>query len=129
MIVALGATAAALAAKQASATIPVVFATGGDPVNLGLVTSLNRPTGNLTGLSVLTTEIMGKRADLLRETVPKASLVGFLVRQNNSTWVADIQNMRAAASALGRKLVIVKANVENELKTAFESLAQQQQVG
>jgi putative tryptophan/tyrosine transport system substrate-binding protein len=126
VIVALGATAAALAAKQASATIPVVFATGGDPVKLGLVTSLNRPTGNLTGVSVLTTEITGKKADLLHETVPKVSSVGFVVRPNNPTWSADIQNMQAAASALGLRLVIVKVSSEGELKAAFESLAQQQ---
>jgi len=126
VIVALGASAAALAAKQASTTIPVVFATGGDPVKLGLVTSLNRPTGNLTGVSVLTTEITGKRADLLHEMVPKASSVGFLVRPNNPTWAADIQNMQEATSALGQRLVIVKVSVESELKAAFESLTQQQ---
>jgi len=108
VIAALGATAAALAGKQASSTTPVVFATGGDPVKLGLVTSLNRPAGNLTGVTAMTTEIMGKRADLLRETVPKASAVGFLVRPNNGTWSADIQNMQAAASALGQRLVICK---------------------
>jgi putative tryptophan/tyrosine transport system substrate-binding protein len=125
VIAALGATAAALAAKQASTTIPVVFATGGDPVKLGLVTSLNRPTGNLTGVSVLTTEITGKRADLLHETVPKASSVGLLVRPNNSTWGDDIRNMQVAATALGQRLVIVKASVESELKVAFESLTQQ----
>jgi ABC-type uncharacterized transport system substrate-binding protein len=126
VIVALGASAAALAAKRASTTIPVVFATGGDPVKLGLVTSINRPAGNLTGVSVLTTEITGKRADLLHEMVPKASSVGFLVRPNNSTWGADIQNMQEAASALGQRLVIVKVSVESELKAAFESLTQQQ---
>jgi putative ABC transport system substrate-binding protein len=128
VIAALGATAAALAAKEASSTIPVVFATGGDPVKLGLVTSLNRPAGNLTGVSVLTTEIAGKRADLLHETVPKAGSVGFLVRPNNTT-LADIQNVQAAAGALGLRLIVVKVGGEDELQTAFESLAQQRAGG
>ena len=129
VIAALGATAAALAAKEASSTIPVVFATGGDPVKLGLVASLNRPAGNLTGVSVLTTEIVGKRADLLHETVPKVDTIGFLVRPNNTTWTADIQNMQATASALGQRLVIVRVAVENELKAAFENLVQQKAGG
>jgi putative tryptophan/tyrosine transport system substrate-binding protein len=73
-----------------------------------------------------TTEITGKKADLLHETVPKVSSVGFVVRPNNPTWSADIQNMQAAAGALGLRLVIVKVSSEGELKAAFESLAQQQ---
>jgi len=125
VITALGATAAALAAKQASSTIPVVFATGGDPVKLGLVTSLNRPTGNLTGVTALTTEIVGKRADLLHETVPKAGSVGFLVRPKNTTSGVDIQNMQTATSALGQRLVVMRVSVEEDLKTAFESVAQE----
>ena len=129
VIVALGTSAAALAAKRASTTVPVVFTTGGDPVKLGLVMSLNRPAGNLTGVAALTTEITGKRAGLLHETVPSASSVGFLVRANNATWVTDTQNMQAAADALGQTLVVVTANVEGELDSAFESLAQQQARG
>ena len=130
VIVALGTSAAALAAKRASTTIPVVFTTGGDPVKLGLVMSLNRPAGNLTGVAALTTEITGKRAGLLHETVPDASFVGFLVRQNNATSVTDTQNMQAAAERAGANdLIIVRANVEGELDFAFESLAQQQARG
>ena len=129
VIVALGTSAAALAAKRASTTIPVVFTTGGDPVKLGLVMSLNRPAGNLTGVAALTTEITGKRAGLLHEIVPNASSVGFLVRQNNATSVTDTQNMQAAASALGQRLIIARANVEGELDSAFESLTEQQARG
>jgi ABC-type uncharacterized transport system substrate-binding protein len=91
LIAALGTSAAAIAAKKASTTIPVVFVTGGDPMKLGLAMGLNRPAGNLTGITALTTEITGKRADLLHETIPNASSVGFLVRPNNATWIADIQ--------------------------------------
>jgi putative ABC transport system substrate-binding protein len=79
VVATLGTTAAALAAKAASTTIPVVFVTGSDPVKLGLVTSYNRPTGNLTGVAALTTEIVGKKADLLHEAAPTAGVVGFLV--------------------------------------------------
>jgi putative tryptophan/tyrosine transport system substrate-binding protein len=129
VITALGTTAAALAAKEATTTIPVVFVTGSDPVKLGLVTSYNRPTGNLTGVAVLATEIVGKKADLLHETVPKASVVGFLVRPNNPTSETDIKSVQAAASALGQRLVIAGANIEGELKTAFDGLAGQQAGG
>jgi putative ABC transport system substrate-binding protein len=127
VITALGATAAAMAAKQASSgTIPVVFATGGDPVKLGLVMSLNRPMGNLTGVTALTTEVVGKRADLLHETVPKAGSVGFLVRPKNTTSGVDIQNMQAATSALGQRLMVMSVAVEDDLKIAFENVTQEQ---
>lgn len=122
-------TASAVAAKAATATIPIVFATGGDPVKLGLVTSFNRPTGNLTGVSALTTAIMAKNADILHEVVPKAALVGLLVHRDSPTADADIKSMQVAASALGQKLLVVKANSERELETAFEVLAQEKAAG
>ena len=129
VITALGTTAAALAARDATTMIPVVFVTGSDPVKLGLVTSYNRPTGNLTGVAALTTEIVGKKADLLHETAPTADVVGFLVRPNNPTSDTDIKSMQAAANALGQRLVVAGANLEGELTGAFDSMAQQQAGG
>jgi putative ABC transport system substrate-binding protein len=129
VIATLGTTAAAQAAKAASTTIPVVFVTGSDPVKLGLVTSYNHPTGNLTGVAALTTEIVGKKADLLHETVPNASVIGFLVRPNNPTSDTDIKSIQAAASALGQMLVVVGANIDGELNAAFDGLVRQQAGG
>jgi putative tryptophan/tyrosine transport system substrate-binding protein len=124
VVATLGTTAAALAAKAASTTIPVVFVTGNDPVKLGLVTSYNRPTGNLTGVAALTTEIVGTKADILREIAPTAGVIGFLMRPNNPTSDTDIKSMQAAANALGQKLVAAGANLEGELKGAFDNFVQ-----
>jgi putative tryptophan/tyrosine transport system substrate-binding protein len=117
---------AALAAKAASATIPIVFATGGDPVKLGLVASLNRPGGNVTGISVLFNVIIKKQVEMLSETAPTAGLIGFLVNPANSNAGPDTQDAQEAALALGRRMIVVRASSESEIEAAFGALVEQQ---
>jgi putative ABC transport system substrate-binding protein len=119
VIVALGGDAA-LAAKRATTTIPIVFITGGDPVALGLVASLNRPGTNLTGSVALNGEVLPKRLQLLRELTPTAPLFGVLLA--GGRYVADIQ---AAARILGLQLVIVNARTDSDLEPAFATFSQQ----
>ncbi len=115
----------ALVAKAATATIPIVFATRGDPVKLGLVPSLNRPGGNVTGVSLLVNALGAKRLDLMRELLPKATMIGFLVDPTNPNAESDTRDVQTAAEALGRKLLVVKASAESEVDAAFASLVQQ----
>src|SRR5262245_44293838 len=125
LIVASG-DAAARAAKAATATIPIVFATGDDPVKVGLVAGLNRPGGNITGISFFNSaELESKQLELLREVVPKAGLIGVLV--NPSATAAESQESEAqvAARALGLQLFVVNASSESDFDTAFATLAQQ----
>ena len=122
VIAALGGTPPALAAKNATATIPIVFGAG-DPVGLGLVASLARPGGNLTGTSGLELELAPKLVELLSELVPRARVIALLVTSNNP--VAEhiiIQNARQAASAKGLELQILKASTEGEIDAAFVEL-------
>jgi putative tryptophan/tyrosine transport system substrate-binding protein len=119
------APAAAVAAKAATATIPVVFVTGADPVELGLVSSLNRPGGNVTGVTFLVTSLGAKRLELLRDLVPSAKLVGFLVNPANPSSESQITDTQAAARALGYELVIGNARSESDIDGAFGSLVQQ----
>jgi ABC-type uncharacterized transport system substrate-binding protein len=112
-------TPAALAAKAATTTIPIVFVTGADPVAKGLVASLNRPGANLTGISVLQGELQPKRLQLLRELIPNAALFGVLADtayQINQSIIADLQ---AAARTLGLELAVVNASTDSDLETAF----------
>jgi putative ABC transport system substrate-binding protein len=116
---------AALAAKAATTTIPIVFSVGADPVALGLVASLNRPGGNLTGTAVLTAELAPKQLQLLRELIPSATLFGLLADPavpNIQSIVADLQ---AAARTLGLQLVIVNARTDSDLEMAFATFSQQ----
>jgi putative tryptophan/tyrosine transport system substrate-binding protein len=117
--------AAAVAAKAATATIPVVFATGADPVELGLVLSLNRPGGNITGVSFLVTTLAAKRLELLRELAPSATVVGFLVNTANPTSEAQTGDAQAAALALGLRLVLQSASSEADIDAAFANFVQQ----
>ena len=122
VIAALGGTPPALAAKNATATIPIVFGAG-DPVGLGLVASLARPGGNLTGTSGLELELAPKLVELMSELVPSARIIALLVTSNNP--VAEhiiIQNARQAASAKGLELQILKASTEGEIDAAFVEL-------
>jgi putative tryptophan/tyrosine transport system substrate-binding protein len=119
------APAAAVAAKAATATIPVVFVTGADPVELGLVSSLNRPGGNVTGVTFLVTSLGAKRLELLRDLVPSAKLVGFLVNPANPSSESQITDTQAAARALGFELVIGNARSGGDIDGAFGSLVQQ----
>jgi putative ABC transport system substrate-binding protein len=123
-LIATSATAAALAAKAATSTIPIIFAIGGDPVRFGLVASLARPNSNATGIIFFTTDLGQKRLGLLHELVPKAALIGFLVNPSNPNATRDTEEVQAAAEQLGLKLVVVKASTVAELDTAFATLVQ-----
>jgi putative ABC transport system substrate-binding protein len=126
LIAAIGGPASAIAAKAATTTIPIVFITGGDPVQLGLVASLNRPGGNLTGVSFLTNALGSKRLELLLELVPPADTIGFLADPSNPNTEPETADMVAAASALKRKLLVVRASTASEIDAAFASLAGRQ---
>ena len=124
LIVASGGPGPPLAAKRATATIPILFTGVGDPLVLGLVASLARPGGNLTGFSIMTTELMAKRLELLSELVPQARVIALLVNPNNEfshTWIGSVQE---AARAKGLQLPILKAATEGEIDAAFASLVQ-----
>jgi putative tryptophan/tyrosine transport system substrate-binding protein len=125
VIVAIGTTPAAVAAKAATTVVPTVFVIGADPVKLGLVASLNRPGGNLTGVNFLNRVIVPKQFELLHETVPRAVVIAFLVNPSNPFADFDIGDAQAAAVTLGRKLLVAKAATENEIDAAFTKLAQQ----
>jgi putative ABC transport system substrate-binding protein len=124
-----GSTAAALAAKAATATTPIVFQISTDPVQDGLVASLNRPGGNATGASSMNSKMVAKLFDLLHKTVPKADLIGLLVNPRGPAAAFYIKEAGATAETLGQKLVIVEASSESDLPTAFATLAQRQAGG
>jgi putative ABC transport system substrate-binding protein len=126
VIVASGGLPPALAAKSATSTIPIVFSVGIDPVAGGLVASLARPGGNLTGFSVFVTELMPKRLELLSELVPQAKVIAFLVNPNNAGTEGDVRVLQEAARGKGVQLAIVKAGSESEIDTAFATLVQLQ---
>ena len=119
------------AAKAATATIPIVFTTGEDPVKAGLVASLNRPGGNVTGITLFYVEIGAKRLELLRELVPKAELVGLVTNPRSPQGVGSNteaeeqeRDARAAASMMGRQLVVAHASSESEIDEAFSTFVQ-----
>jgi putative ABC transport system substrate-binding protein len=122
VVIAATADPSALAAKAATATIPIVFFSGSDPVKLGLVAGLNRPGGNLTGVSILSFTLLAKQLELLCEVVPTAATVAFLVNPNNSNTVGRTKEMQEIARAVGRQLQIVTATTEAELEPAFAAL-------
>jgi putative tryptophan/tyrosine transport system substrate-binding protein len=114
--------AAAVAARAATATIPIVFAIGGDPIRDGLVTSLSRPTGNLTGVTLFVGELLPKRLALLRELVPKADLVAVLLNPTNPNLHTRLQDMQAAARTMGLQLFTVNASNESDIDIAFAAV-------
>jgi putative ABC transport system substrate-binding protein len=124
VIVVAGSTAAVQAAKAATVTIPIVFVIGADPVKFGLVASLNRPGGNITGVSFLANSPVAKQFEVLRELIPAAATVGFLVNPNNPNAESDTNDVRSAADTLGRKLVVVSARTDNDVDDAFAMLSQ-----
>jgi putative tryptophan/tyrosine transport system substrate-binding protein len=117
---------AALAAKAATSTIPIVFNTGTDPVELGLVSNLSRPDGNLTGLSQLNNALVSKRLELVRELVPTAASIAFLVNPTNPNTPANVSDIRDAAQSLGRQVHVFDAGNETEVEKAFAAIANQQ---
>ena len=120
-----GGYAAALAAKAATATIPIVFATGDDPIQQGLVTSLSRPTGNVTGIFFHSGAILvSKQLELLREALPKAVVIGMLINPISTAAELQIRDAQAAARALGQQLHILHAESERDFDRAFATLAQ-----
>jgi len=124
VIVATGITAAR-AAKAATSTIPIVFNTGGDPVKFGLVTSLNKPSQNVTGVASLGKMLVAKQLELLRELVPQADAIAFLVNPNNAVAALDTGDVQTAADTLGKKLIVVKAGTQDDLDKAFTTINEQ----
>jgi putative ABC transport system substrate-binding protein len=125
VIAATGTTTAVLAAKAATATIPIIFTTGGDPVKAGLVPNLKRPGGNVTGVSFLVNETGSKQLELLCEMVPSATSVGLLVNPKNPNMDAEIADVMQAARVLGRQVQVVNASSEPEIDGAFAAFVQQ----
>jgi ABC-type uncharacterized transport system substrate-binding protein len=126
LVVATGGTISAVAAKRVvPATLPIVFAMGGDPVKLGVVASLGRPGGNMTGVSFLVNGLAPKQLQLLREVAPKAAVIGFLVNPNNPNLPAETRATQEAADTLGHKLVVVKASAASDFDPAFATLVQE----
>jgi len=123
VIAATGGTVSVLAAKAATTTIPIVFTTGADPVKIGLVTNLNRPSGSITGASFFTNPLAAKRLELLREFVPNATLIAFLVNPNSPNAGPDVTEAQDAARSL--QLLVVRAGTERELAGAFATLVEQ----
>jgi len=116
---------AAAAAKAATTTLPIAFATGGDPVAMGLVASLNRPGANVTGYASLTVELTPKRLQLLREVIPTATRFGVLADPTYPSTPSTIADLQAAARTLGLQLVVVNARTDSDLETAFATFSQQ----
>jgi ABC-type uncharacterized transport system substrate-binding protein len=114
----------ALAAKAATATIPIVFGSGLDPVQLGLVASFNRPGGNATGVSVFTSELGPKRLGLVRELLPQPGTIAFFVDPKSATTPFQITEMQAAAQAVGQPLLIFNAGTEEQVDKAFAAMAE-----
>jgi putative tryptophan/tyrosine transport system substrate-binding protein len=125
LIVTGGGTTSTVAAKSATATIPIVFVTGADPIKLGLVASLNRPGSNITGVSFLVNTLVAKQFEVLHEAVPKTALIGYLVNPTYVNAEADTRNVLAAAEVVGQKLLVVQAHTDSELEAAFVTLIQQ----
>lgn len=123
VIAAPGGAPIALAAKSATATIPIVFEMGGDPVAVGAVASMSRPGGNLTGVSSLNVELAPKRLEILRELVPAAAEVAVIINPTSPTATSQLKNLQPAAGALGVQLHVLQAGTEQEFDAAFATLS------
>ena len=128
-VIAATSTPAALATKALTSTIPIVFTTGADPVELGLVASLNRPGGNVTGVSFLVNELTSKQFEMLHKLLPKASLFGFLVNPGVAFAKSQIKDAEGAARSLGHRLLVLTAKTEREIDAAFNTLVQRKADG
>jgi putative ABC transport system substrate-binding protein len=116
---------AVLAAKAATTTIPIILATGANPITTGLVASFNRPGGNLTGISLLSPAMSAKQIELLHEIVPKADVIGILVNPTNSIHESQLADLQAGALALKITLIVMRASTEQEIEIAFVNFSQQ----
>jgi putative ABC transport system substrate-binding protein len=125
VIAAVGGEPSPLAAKAATATIPIVFTIGGDPVQSGLVASLNRPGGNLTGTTIMVSELGPKRLDVLRQLVPNAASVAVLANPEFQPASAEVRNLEDAAHTLGIKISALNARTESDIDTTFTTIVQQ----
>jgi len=114
----------ALAAKAATATIPIVFTSGADAVEMGLVASLNRPGGNATGVNIFTTELGPKRLELLRQLLPNAGTIAFVVNPNSAFTGRQVSELRTAAAALGQEILVLNAGSEQEIDEAFATMVE-----
>ena len=123
VLFAAGGTISARAAKAATSTIPIVFSAANEPVRSGLVASLNRPDGNVTGMGVFNAELAGKRLEVFKELVPATATVGYLLNPSNPAAEIELKEAQAAAPALGIELHILKASTEDELNAAFAASA------
>jgi putative tryptophan/tyrosine transport system substrate-binding protein len=126
VIVPIGGAPATVAAKAATSTIPIVFNLGADPIGLGLVTNLNRPGGNITGIAMMNLEIETKRLELLHELAPASTSVAVLLNPSNAQAQTQEREAQAAARVIGRKLLILKAATEREIESAFATLVREQ---
>jgi ABC-type uncharacterized transport system substrate-binding protein len=126
VIAATGNAAVPLAAKAATSTIPIVFMASSDPVQSGLVASLNQPGGNVTGVTEISVELASKRLELLHELVPAAARIAVLVNPNSPYAVSLIADVRAAAAVFRRQIEVLTAGSSHDIDTAFASLAQKQ---
>ena len=130
VIVTVAGTAAALAAKAATTTIPIVFSAGTDPVEAGIVASLSRPGGNITGVNFMSSELGAKRLGVLQELVPRATRIGLLVNRTNPVSAESvIKDVERAASATARKIEVFDASTSREIDTAFAALVKNQAEG
>ena len=125
VIAAVAGTPAALAAKAATTTIPIVFTTGSDPIQIGLVASINRPGGNVTGIAAMTAETGAKRLELLRGLVPTAKRFAVLVNPGNQLTESIVATLRAAGASIGRQIEVVTASTNRDIDTAIATVAQQ----
>ena len=122
LIAAQGGAAAAAAAKEATGAIPIVFSMGGDPVKEGIVASLSRPGGNVTGISVLTTQLAAKRLEIMREVVPKADVIAMLVNPTNMTNLEQLRDSQEAGRALGLRIHVLEASSAGDFDPAFAAI-------
>ena len=125
VLVAVGGTPSALAAKAATATIPIVFLIGDDPVKIRLVATFNRPAGNLTGVTFVTTDLGAKRLELLYELVPDAGVGAFLLNPNFLEAATQAKTMQAAAHSLGKRLLVLRASTESEIASSFATIGRE----
>jgi ABC-type uncharacterized transport system substrate-binding protein len=128
-VIATAGTPSTLAAKAASTTIPIVFLTGDDPVRLGLVASLSRPGGNLTGINVFNSEVTAKRMELLRELVPHLRRIAVLVNPADANTETQLKAVNEAARAMGLQIQVLNADTSTEIDAAFETMGRERPDG